>query len=256
LPLLVMLHGCTQSASDFASGTGMNEVADQLGFLVLYPEQSVAANIARCWNWHRPVNQARGSGEPASIAALTRHVLALCKGNEARVYIAGISAGGAAAAMTAALYPDLYVAVGVHSGLSCGTITTLAQARMAMRKGTASPPVVPSGRAAPPPPTIVFHGDHDTTVHPSNADGFAHRLRQSNGHLVQETLAGRSDRGRHFTRTTYRGCTGDVLLETWMVHGVGHAWSGGKAIGSHTDLDGPDASREMARFFLARRRKC
>ena len=234
----------------------MNAIADELGFLVLYPEQSVSANMARCWNWHWPANQKRGSGEPALIAALTRHVLALCKGNPARVYIAGISAGGAAAAIVAAAYPDLYVAVGVHSGLSRGTISTLSQARLAMRKGTGSNPADAAGGAAQPPPTIVFHGDLDTTVHPSNADGFVHRLRQFSGPaLAVQTETGRSERGRDFTRTTYRPGAGDVLLETWMVHGTGHAWSGGKVFGSYTDTKGPDACREMARFFLARRQK-
>ncbi len=253
--MVVMLHGCTQSASDFASGTGMNEVADELGFLVLYPEQAASANMARCWNWHRPVNQKRGSGEPALIAALTRQVLALCKGSEARVYIAGISAGGAAAAIIGAAYPDLYVAVGVHSGLSHGTISSVTQARLAMRKGSAFISRDPIGKAARPLPTIVFHGDHDATVHPSNAEGFLQRLRQFSGQVSEETVTGRSERGRGFTRTTYRRPGGAVLLERWMVHGSGHAWSGGKVVGSHTDPNGPDASREMARFFLARKRK-
>ncbi|WP_201788726.1 PHB depolymerase family esterase [Bosea sp. BIWAKO-01] len=255
LPLLVMLHGCTQSASDFASGTGMNEVADELGFLVLYPEQSASANMARCWNWHRPANQRRGSGEPATIAALTRHVLRFCKGNPARVYIAGISAGGAAAAIIAAAYPELYVAVGVHSGLSGGTISSLTEARLAMRRGPGPNPAGALGKFAQPLPTIVFHGDRDSTVHPSNANGFVDRLRQSNrGALAVQTFIGRSPRGRDFTRTTYRQRAGNVLLETWVVHGSGHAWAGGKAFGSYTDATGPDASREMARFFLARKR--
>lgn len=256
LPLLVMLHGCTQSASDFASGTGMNDVADELGFLVLYPEQAASANMARCWNWHRPANQKRGSGEPAMIAALTRNVLTLCKGNPTRVYIAGISAGGAAAAIAGAAYPDLYAAVGVHSGLSGEAVSGLTQARLAMRQGPGSNPPAPTGQIAQPPPTILFHGDRDTTVHPANADGFVHRLRQSCGStLAVETRTGRSDRGRDFTRTSYRPLGGDVLLETWLVHGTGHAWSGGKVFGALTDSAGPDASKEMARFFLVRRLK-
>jgi len=165
LPLVVMLHGCTQSAADFALGTGMNELADELGFLALYPQQAVSANLGRCWNWHRPGDQKRGSGEPAAIAALTRHIIATCKANSARVYIAGISAGGAAAALIASAYPELYVAVGVHSGLVCGNVSTLRGALTAMRTGAA-------GKPARPLPTIVFHGDQDSVVHPSNANGF------------------------------------------------------------------------------------
>ena len=135
LPLVVMLHGCTQTVSEFASGTRMNEVADELGFLVLYPQQSSSANLARCWNWHRPGDQKRGGGEPAAIAALTRHVTELCRANPDRVYIAGISAGGAAAAIIGAAYPDLFVAVGVHSGLVRGDVTTVGGALSAMRSG-------------------------------------------------------------------------------------------------------------------------
>jgi len=252
LPLVVMLHGCAQSAADFAAGTGMNELADERGFLVLYPQQSASANLGRCWNWHRPGDQKRGSGEPAAIAALTRHIIATCKANSARVYIAGISAGGAAAAIIAAAYPELYVAVGVHSGLACGNVSTLLGALFAMRgDGSASP----GGKAARPLPTIVFHGDQDRVVHPSNAGGFvAHLQRSSPSSIISRTEQGRSRGGRDFTRTVYRHGPGEVLLEVWTVHGSGHAWSGGRAAGSHTDPAGPDASREMLRFFLARKR--
>jgi poly(hydroxyalkanoate) depolymerase family esterase len=252
LPLVVMLHGCTQSAADFAVGTGMNKLADELGFLVLYPEQSTSANLARCWNWHRPGDQKRGSGEPAAIAALTRHTIAICKANPARVYIAGISAGGAAAAIIASAYPEIYVAAGIHSGLARGNVTTLSEALSAMRNG---PGTDADGKTARPLPTIVFHGDQDSVVHPSNASGFLSHLRRSSSRsLIDRAERGRSSGGRDFTRTVYRHRTGPVLLEDWTVHGSGHAWSGGNAAGTHTDPAGPDASREMMRFFLARRR--
>lgn len=254
LPLVVMLHGCTQSAADFAVGTGMNELADERGFLVLYPEQSASANLGRCWNWHRPSDQKRGGGEPAAIAALTRHTIATCRANSTRVYIAGISAGGAAAAIIASAYPELYVAVGVHSGLARGNVSTLRGALSAMRSGIGSV-VGAEGKTARPPPTIVFHGDQDTVVHPSNAGGFLNHLRRSSPRsIASHAVQGRSSGGRDFTRTLYRHCRGEVLLEDWIVHGSGHAWSGGNAAGSHTDPAGPDASREMMRFFLARKR--
>jgi poly(hydroxyalkanoate) depolymerase family esterase len=245
-----MLHGCTQSATDFAVGAGMNRLADELGFLVLYPEQSVSANLGRCWNWHRPGDQERGRGEPAVIAGLTRHVIALCKANPARVYIAGISAGGAAAAIIGAAYPDLYVAVGVHSGLARGEVSTLGGAITAMRRGVA-PRANAADKTRRPLPTIVFHGDQDSIVHPSNAAGFLNHLRRSSSlALSSHETRGQSRKGRAYTRNEYRHGAGAVLLEDWTVHGSGHGWSGGNAAGSYTDPAGPDASREMLRFFL------
>jgi poly(hydroxyalkanoate) depolymerase family esterase len=251
LPLVVMLHGCTQSASDFAAGTRMNQLADELGFVVLYPQQSMKANMGRCWNWHRPGDQKRGRGEPATIAALTLHAIATCRANPQRVYIAGISAGGSAASIIGAAYPDLYVAVGVHSSIPRGTVTNVAGAMAAMRRGT----VAASSRTTRPLPTIVFHGDGDKVVHPSNAGGFLSTLQRSSSRpLDSRSQQGRAAGGRAFTRTVHRHATGEVLLEEWTIHGSGHAWSGGSAAGSHTDPAGPDASREMLRFFLARKR--
>ncbi|MCE7796218.1 PHB depolymerase family esterase [Sphingobium sufflavum] len=252
LPLVVMLHGCSQSAEDFAAGTDMNRLADELGIVILYPQQSQAANLARCWNWHDPDNQARGRGEPAMIAALTRHAIALTRANPARIYIAGLSAGGAAAAIVGAAYPDLYVAVGVHSGVARGDIRSLGAALSAMR-GRAGPR--PTGGLPRPLPTIVFHGDSDRVVHPSNAGGFLSNLERSRaGPLLSQSISGRSEGGRDFTRKLYRTGTGQVLLEDWTIHGSGHSWSGGRATGSHTDPAGPSASREMLRFFLSYRR--
>jgi poly(hydroxyalkanoate) depolymerase family esterase len=229
----------------------MNRIADELGFCVLYPEQSPAANPNRCWNWHRPANQRRGGGEAAVIAGMTRHAADLCRANPDRIYIAGISAGGAAAAIIAAAYPHVYAAVGVHSGVPMGTIATVSDALAAMR-GQAAPPV---GRTAAPPPMILFHGDRDRVVHPANAAAFVSQLRQSSARpLIGVAQQGEASGGRAYTRTLYRREGGPVLLEEWTIHGSGHAWSGGHAPGSHVDPEGPDAARAMAAFFLARRR--
>ena len=253
MPLVVMLHGCSQTARDFAVGTAMNRLADELGFLVLYPEQARTANPARCWNWHRPDNQRRGKGEPAMIAALTHHAMALGRANPARIYVAGISAGGAAAAIVAAAYPDLFTAVGVHSGVAVGDVATFSGAIAAMR-GTSGPR--PTGKLPRQQPTIVFHGDHDRIVHPSNAAGFLSNLeRAAPGPLTVRTLSGQSPGGRAFTRRLYQDRSGRLLLEDWTIHGSGHSWSGGNMLGSHTDPAGPDASREMLRFFLAQKRE-
>ena len=203
LPLVVMLHGCGQSATDFAVGTGMNKLADEIGFLVLYPQQSASANVGRCWNWHSPLDQKRGSGEPAVIAALTRHIIATSQANPTRVYIAGISAGGAAAAIIGAAYPDLYVAVGIHSGVARGNVRTLRGALSAMRDGTG---VTGDSKTPRPLPSIVFHGDQDRVVHPSNARGFlSDLLRSSPGSMISRTEKGRSRGGREFTRVRGQG---------------------------------------------------
>lgn len=254
LPLVVMLHGCSQSATDFATGTRMNQLADELGVVILYPEQSPSANMGRCWNWHRPGDQARGRGEPAMIAALTRHAIALCRADPARVYIAGISAGGATAAIMGQAYPEIFVAVGIHSGVAFGDIRTLGGALAAMRGRPGG--AAATGRTPRPRPTIVFHGDGDKVVHPSNAEGFRSLLeRATPGPITVQSREGISAGGRAFTRTEHRNGQGLVMLENWTIHGSGHAWSGGARAGSYTDPAGPNASREMLRFFLARRRK-
>ncbi len=250
MPLLVMLHGCGQSADNFAVGTRMNVLADEFGFLVLYPEQSTSQNIGRCWNWHRHGDRKRGRGEPAVIAALTRNIAALTHANAARIYIAGLSAGAAAAAITASTYPELYVAVGSHSGVLPGNVRTLMGALTTMRRGAGASE---NGRTRRPLPTIVFHGDQDKTVHPSNAESFLSHLRRSSPQPLHSTVLHGSEGGRAFTRTIHRLRNGVPLLENWVVHQSGHAWSGGNRMGSFTEPGGPDASREMVRFFLARK---
>jgi len=252
MPLVVMLHGCGQTAADFATGTNMNRLADELGLVVLYPQQSQSANLARCWNWHAPAHQLRGAGEPAMIAALTRHAMALSRANRARVYVAGLSAGAAAAAILGAAYPDIFVAVGIHSGVAQGDVHSLGAALSAMR---GQRPARSSEKMRRPLPMIVFQGDRDRIVHPSNAGAFLGNLERSRpGPLLSQSFSGRSAKGRDFTRKVYRSASGEVLLEDWTIHGSGHGWSGGQAAGSYTDPAGPDASREMLRFFLARRR--
>lgn len=244
LPLVVMLHGCTQSPDDFAAGTGMNRLAQAQGFLVVYPAQTASANASRCWNWFNPADQGRERGEPALIAGITRQVIAAHGVDPARVYVAGLSAGGAAAAIMGEAYPELYAAVGVHSGLACGAARDLASALTAMSQGAAPAPRQAARRV----PTIVFHGDGDGTVNPRNGEAVI--ARQAEG-LRASVSDGSVPGGRAWTRTSYLDVAGRPVLERWVIHGAGHAWAGGSPAGSYTDPKGPDASAEMLRFFLA-----
>lgn len=243
-PLVVMLHGCTQDPDDFAAGTAMNAAAAAAGLYVAYPAQSRGANPGRCWNWFKHSHQQRGRGEPALIAGIAEEVIARHPIDRRRVYVAGMSAGGAMAAIMAEAYPDLFAAVGVHSGLPAGSARDVESAFAAMREGAAR-----SRRPGGPRPTIVFHGDRDATVHPANGD----RLVDAHGerHARSDERAGGGRRPA--TRSLYRDGEGRVVAEHWRVHGAGHAWSGGRPEGSYTDPAGPDATAEMLRFFLERR---
>lgn len=248
LPLVVMLHGCTQSPEDFAAGTRMNELAEELGFFVAYPGQTQGANAQKCWNWFNTGDQKRDQGEPAIIAGLTREIMQTHAVDPDRVFVAGLSAGGAAAAIMGASYPELFAAIGVHSGLACGAAKDMPSAFGAMSKGASG--VRANGRLVP---AIVFHGDGDTTVHAINGAQVINQAR-SRTKLRITASHGTSAGGIRYSRTIETDGTGTPVLEHWVLHGAGHAWSGGSAAGSYTDPRGPDASREMIRFFLDQKR--
>lgn len=244
LPLVVMLHGCTQNPDDFAAGTAMNEAALVQGFYVLYPAQSRQANPQGCWNWFKHTHQQRDRGEPALLAGMTRAMLAQHAIDPRRVYVAGLSAGGAMAAILGSAYPELFAAVGVHSGLAAGAATDLPSALAAMRVGASAQPVAHDV------PTIVFHGDADATVHPANADQVAAAAAGAAA-TVQVDEVRRGNGTRSWTRRVHLDRqSGRVRAEHWLVHGAPHAWSGGSTRGSYTDSRGPDATAEMLRFFF------
>ena len=256
LPLMVMLHGCTQSPDDFAAGTLMNALGEEHTCFVAYPAQAASANSSKCWNWFRPRDQQRARGEPALIAGITREIIDGYSVDPRRVYIAGLSAGAAAAAIMGTAYPDLYAAIGVHSGLACGAAHDLPSALAAMRQGNLegwrrSDEATPSGAPRRLVPTIVFHGDRDTTVNPCNGDQIIAQSTAAAPAAMRKTVQkGQVPGGHAYRRTIYADTSGHTMIEHWLILGAGHAWSGGSPAGSYTDPRGPDASREMLRFFL------
>lgn len=248
VPLVVMLHGCTQSPEDFAAGTEMNAYAERTPCLVLYPEQSSSANSSKCWNWFKAIDQQRGQGEPSIIADMTVKIMSTYQIDPARVYIAGLSAGGAMAAIMGSTYPELYAAVGIHSGLPYAAASDLPSAMQAMRSGMNE---AKAARAQPGiRPIIVFHGDRDTTVHPRNGEQLIAQHVPQNA--VRSVVNGDAPGGLTYTRTIHHNSDGMPLAEQWLIHGAGHAWSGGSSAGTYTEQRGPRATHEMMRFFATR----
>ena len=270
VPLVVMLHGCTQTAEDFAAGTQMNQLAEQYGFIVVYPQQTPKENRNRCWNWFTSSNQTRGRGEPASIAGVVHALVEQTSHwtiDTNRIYVAGISAGASMAVILGATYPDIFAAIGVHSGIEYQAATNLTQALKVMRRGGPDP-VLQGQRAheamgnfARRVPTIVFHGTQDPIVSPINGDQTVQQWMQTNQltlngtyqvdfHHPSKTTAGQAPGGRAYTVFSWTDTNGEEVQVYWKVQGLGHAWSGGSPNGSYTDPSGPKASLAMYQFFM------
>lgn len=264
VPLVVLLHGCRQTAAEFAAATRFAELADRHGFVVLCPEQSARRHRQRCWRWYEAAHQHRGAGEPAIIAEITAAVVAEAarwRIDPSRVYVAGLSAGGAMALILAATYPDRYAAVGVHSAPAYRSALTGTGAFAAMAgRGVVPPPLVHAHGGQGMPPTVVFQGTEDTVVRPGNGPGIAeqwlaYRRAYAAPGSGDVTRGGdeirRTSGGRSCAVTSWYAPGHRKVLEYWQIDGLGHAWSGGAAGGSFSDPRGPSASTAMVAFFSA-----
>jgi poly(hydroxyalkanoate) depolymerase family esterase len=271
VPLVVMLHGCSQDPLIFASDTRMNELADTERFIVVYPQQTVTADAGRCWHWYLPTSQSRGSGEPAIIAGITQAVIADWKWNIDlhRVYLAGFSAGAAMAVIMGATYPDLFAAIGEESGLEYGAASDGTSAQTALLLGGPSPDqqgraaYAAMGAQARVVPVITFHGTSDTRVSTVNGDQVVQQwmatdqLASQNAYKPNfaspsSTQLGTAGglQGRAYTTRRWTDMAGRVIQEYWTIAGMGHAWSGGPSGGSFTDPLGPSATDNMYAFFI------
>jgi poly(hydroxyalkanoate) depolymerase family esterase len=245
LALVLMLHGCTQNPEDFALGTRMNGLADEFGLIVAYPHQPRSANASGCWNWFDQRHQHRGAGEPAKLAGLAQTLAGEFGIGRGRIFAAGLSAGGAMAEVLAATYPDVFDAVGIHSGLPYQAARDVPSAFAAMKGGAAGPALRVVGETEC--RKIIFHGGADATVNPINATRILEHARGVE--MKRIDLASEID-GRRVDRTVLEDSAGQPIVELWFVEGGGHAWFGGDSRGTYTENVGPDASRIMVRFFL------
>lgn len=246
--IVVMLHGCTQTGADFAAGTAMNALAEREGFVVVYPQQARGSNAQSCWNWFSRNDQCRGEGEPAILAGITQQVMAEHGVGAGHTFIAGLSAGAAMAIIMGRVYPDIFAAVGVHSGLPYGAAHDMPSAFAAM--GGQGPDLPDTQSRGIVTRMIVFHGSADHTVHPSNVARITRQALDGGPRESSITEETGREAGRSFTRQTTMTPDGKIFLERWVIEGLGHAWSGGDKGGSYTDTSGPDASAEMVRFFF------
>lgn len=269
VPLIVMLHGCSQTASDFATGTKMNQLAEEKNFIVLYPEMNPFANSSRCWNWFYTYNQTRGSGEPAIIAGMTDWVKNNYSIQSDKVFVAGLSAGAYMSTIMGATYPDVYSGIGVSAGGMYKAATTSGGAINSMYYGSVYSPKTRGynafqqmGQNKKRMPVIVFHGSSDSVVHPVNASQVVEQWAETNDYVddgssnnsidfqYDEKING-SENGKSYSKYTYFDQTGNHLIEYYYVSNLDHAWSGGDSSGSYTDPNGPDTSRLMYDFFIS-----
>jgi poly(hydroxyalkanoate) depolymerase family esterase len=257
VPLVVALHGCTQSADTFRQLTGWDRLAEAKGFIVVFPQQDANNNYLKCWNFFQSGDMNRGAGEPALIAGITQSVQQHYNVDAHRTYVDGLSAGGAMSSVMAATYPDLYAAAGVGSGCEYAATPTCAGYKSADPVQAGKQAYAAMGSHARAMPVIVFEGDQDTTVPPINAQQVVQQWQTTDGLALQSPISATptssSDRtapaGQAYTVNYYGDGHGAELIQSWLVHGMGHAWSGGNSSQQYADPSGPDETGAMYAFF-------
>jgi len=257
VPLVVALHGCTQSADTFRQLTNWDRLAEAKNFIVVFPQQDANANYLRCWNFFLPADMNRGAGEPALIAGITRWVQQHYSVDAHRIYVAGLSAGGAMSSVMAATYPDLYAAAGIGSGCEYAATATCAGYRSADPVQAGRQAYSAMGSRARAMPVVVFQGDQDTTVPPINAQQLVQQWQTSDGLAAKVSIqsaptsitGGAVTGGHPYAVYHYDGGHGHELIQLWLVHGMGHAWAGGSVSQPYSDPSGPDETAAMYAFF-------
>ncbi|WP_255298463.1 extracellular catalytic domain type 1 short-chain-length polyhydroxyalkanoate depolymerase [Brevibacillus dissolubilis] len=268
IPLVVMLHGCTQDPDQFSAGTQMNALAETEKFLVMYPEQTSSANSNKCWNWFESAHQSRGSGEPALIAGMVDQVKSQYSVDANKVYVGGLSAGAGMSVIMGVTYPDVFAAVAVGAGLEYKAATSMTNAFTAMNSGGPDPinqgnlAYTAMGAYKRVVPVVVFHGTSDYTVYPVNGDQVIAQWAQTNDRAsdgaddnnidatADATINGSVSGGRTYKEYVYKdSASGLVIMKKYIVDGMGHAWSGGSTAGSYTDPQGPNATQLSWQFF-------
>ncbi|MCW3066878.1 MAG: hypothetical protein JWN32_4050 [Solirubrobacterales bacterium] len=263
VPLVVALHGCTQTADQFRLLSRWDTLAEAKGFIVVFPQQDPNANQLKCWDFYQDGSMHRSAGEPARIAAVTSMIEQKYSVDPHRVYAAGLSAGGAMASVMAATYPDLFAAIGIGSGCEYAATATCAGYKSADPAQAAQQAYKEMGAHAHPMPFIAFEGDADTTVPPVNADQLVQQwlttddladdgtLNGSVPSAPANTTQGQVQGGRSYTIRTYGNHNHAELAQYWTVHGMNHAWSGGNPSQSYADPSGPDETAAMYAFFAS-----
>jgi poly(hydroxyalkanoate) depolymerase family esterase len=258
-PLVVLLHGCTQDAADLARGTRIAEHVEREEVIALLPEQPATANPKKCWSWYDPAHQVRGAGEPAVIAGMADAVLREYSVDAARVHLGGVSAGAVMASLVAVAYPERFASLALHSGLAWRPATDVTGALGAMAKGVADADesgvsaLAAMGERRRMVPVLVIHGGKDPVVNPANGRQAARQWAVTSARALGATLGAATTttgetNGYAWTRVCHVA-GGVCVVEEWLVPELGHAWSGGSREGTYTDERGPDATREMLRFF-------